>query len=108
VAAELAHQSVESYRTAAEGRGVKLDLDLPDGGDWSVRVDRQRVGLVFDNLIGNALKYTPAGGTIRVGAMRDRAGGHFFVTDTGRGIAMPSSTASSKNSSAPRAEQRQW
>jgi two-component system, NtrC family, sensor histidine kinase KinB len=83
---ELAREAAESNCVAAESRGVKLDVDLPDGGEWSVRVDRQRIGLVFDNLIGNALKYTPAGGTIRVGAVRDRAGGHFFVTDTGRGI----------------------
>jgi signal transduction histidine kinase len=89
-AGELARDAIESFRAAAERRGVKLEVDLPDGaegGEFSVRVDRQRVALVFDNLFGNALKYTPAGGTIRVGAMRDRrAAGHFFVTDTGRGI----------------------
>ena len=85
-AVDLARQCADPYRAAAQRRGVTLDIDVPDGAEWSVDVDPQRIALVFDNLIANALKYTPAGGSIRVGVSRERAGGHFFVTDTGRGI----------------------
>jgi signal transduction histidine kinase len=55
-----------------------------------VRVDEGRILQVFANLIGNALKFTPPGGIITVGA---RAGTDndviFFVRDNGPGIADP-------------------
>lgn len=53
-----------------------------------VRADRDRVLQVFSNLVGNALKFTPAGGVVTVGATPDQEGGvRFWVRDTGPGIA---------------------
>ncbi len=77
--------SIEPYRRAAQDQGVELvpELkdDLPD-----VWVDLTRIGHVFGNLISNALKYTPAGGRIAVGAAAEEAFVRFSVSDTGAGI----------------------
>ena len=57
--------------------------DLPE-----VLADRERIGHVFDNLIGNALAHTPRGGSVRISAEAGQGGGvHFEVEDTGEGIA---------------------
>src|SRR6202000_1533453 len=40
----------------------------------------------FSNLVDNAAKYTPTGGSIEIGWRVDDEGGHFWVTDTGIGI----------------------
>jgi signal transduction histidine kinase len=45
------------------------------------------VAQVFSNLIGNALKFTPSSGRIRVSASRSATGVRFVVEDTGPGIA---------------------
>ncbi|HEV2149224.1 MAG TPA: hybrid sensor histidine kinase/response regulator [Longimicrobiaceae bacterium] len=52
-----------------------------------IHADRGRILQVFGNLIGNALKFTPGGGTIRVRAERDGDRVRFAVSDTGPGIA---------------------
>lgn len=51
-----------------------------------VRADRDRLMRVLSNLVGNALKFTPEGGTITVTARRDGAEVRFAVQDTGPGI----------------------
>lgn len=55
-----------------------------------VRADRQRLLQVFSNLLGNAVKFTPAGGSISLGAERLGDAVRFFVRDTGPGIARES------------------
>jgi len=50
------------------------------------RSDRQRLGQVMKNLLANAGKFTPGGGTIRVDARRHRAGLAIAVSDTGIGM----------------------
>jgi signal transduction histidine kinase len=51
-----------------------------------VASDRERVLQVFANLIGNAIKFTPKGGLIRVLASAEHAEVRFVVADTGPGI----------------------
>ncbi len=48
--------------------------------------DPQRIGQVLGNLLDNALRHTPAGGTVTVTAGPAGAGVQFVVTDTGEGI----------------------
>ena len=63
---------------------LRLDLeeDLPD-----VWADRDRLLQVFENLIGNAIKFTEPGGCIVVGARSRGREVHFWVRDSGSGIA---------------------
>ena len=52
-----------------------------------VLADIQQIMRVFDNLISNAIRYTPEGGSITVEAFDEGQTVRFSVTDTGRGIA---------------------
>lgn len=82
---ELVRSCVDAQRLAAIAASVALHLDLR-GELPPVWVDRGRIGQVFDNLIGNALKFTPALGSITVGATAHHEAVLFWVRDSGRGI----------------------
>lgn len=64
--------------------GVALVVDAPHLPDLSV--DPDRLGQVFANLLDNALRHTPAGGTVRLSAARTPTGVRFVVADDGEGI----------------------
>jgi PAS domain S-box-containing protein len=66
---------------------ASLDLRLDVGHDVvEVWADRDRLHQIFENLIGNAIKFTAAGGSITVGAAQRDGEALFWVTDTGAGI----------------------
>src|SRR5262249_27078143 len=76
---------LETMRPAATAKGVALESVLePTPG--VVRGDPARLEQVIGNLVGNAIKFTPAGGAVEVSVKgRDRQV-HIVVTDTGQGI----------------------
>jgi signal transduction histidine kinase len=84
-AADLAERSLEGIRHAFQDKGLKLAVDLPADLP-GVLADPARARLVLDNLLSNALKYTPAGGSVRVTAVARDAFVEFRVADTGPGI----------------------
>ena len=81
----IAFDGLEPFRRAAQDQGVSLEADLPDDLP-EVWADMTRINHVFSNLLSNALKHTPAGGTIIVSAQADEEWVQFSVSDTGRGI----------------------
>ena len=85
-AAEVARDAVEAHTPLATSSGRELRLDVGDGVP-DVSGDRHRLHQVFDNLIGNALKFTPEGGRITVAAAAGERDVMFSVADTGPGIA---------------------
>jgi signal transduction histidine kinase len=82
----LVEEAVEMTRALAADRVQALRV-VVEGPNVSVSCDRERILQVFSNLIGNAIKFTPAGGTITIGMARDGARTtRFRVSDTGAGI----------------------
>jgi signal transduction histidine kinase len=81
----LVAEAVDLEAAFAASCGIDLRLalarDLPD-----VWVDRDRLLQVFENLIGNAMKFTPSGGRVAVGAEARNQEVLFWVKDTGTGI----------------------
>jgi signal transduction histidine kinase len=83
----LLAEAVERFAPKADDLGVKLTVEAAAGVP-PVEGDAERLGYVFDNLIGNALEFTPRGGAIRVSATAGRdATVRFSVADDGAGIA---------------------
>ncbi len=83
---ELLGECAEFYRPYGEQKQVRMVLEegIPD---VFVQADPDRVMEVLDNLIYNALKFTPSGGRVTIGAGRGEAGeATVFVEDTGIGI----------------------
>ncbi|WP_243399661.1 sensor histidine kinase [Arthrobacter glacialis] len=80
----LIAESVASARPMAEKNGVELILDVP--GQLRAMVDGGRIGQALDNLISNAIKYSPDGGTVTVRAWNDGADVVCEVQDTGMGM----------------------
>ncbi len=81
----LVRAATEPMRSAFQDRGVELSIDLPDDAP-PVMADAGRVRLIFTNLLGNALKYTPSGGQVWVTAAVEDDMVRFSVCDTGKGI----------------------
>ncbi|MDP3541113.1 MAG: HAMP domain-containing sensor histidine kinase [Elusimicrobiota bacterium] len=84
--ATLLQESVESVELEAARRGVRLRWRSPIGDTLLVNADPRRVLQVLGNLLSNALKFTPQGGTIDCTAQRDGEFVRFSVIDTGPGI----------------------
>jgi signal transduction histidine kinase len=64
---------------------VALSVETPEGA-LPVLADSERVDVVLTNLLGNALRHTPAGGRIAVRVQRAAAAVRFEVQDTGEGV----------------------
>lgn len=75
----------ERYRTAVEERRLDLNIEK-DGFPKIIRGDSEMFHLVFDNLISNAIKYTPDGGKIVIKATTDNRSVFVRFVDTGIGI----------------------
>jgi PAS domain S-box-containing protein len=82
--AALARECAESARPRAEGHGLALHVDVD--GVPPCRADRARVGQVIDNLLSNALKFTPPGGRVDVRVAAGTGTVLVEVSDTGIGI----------------------
>jgi len=83
--ADLVEDAVESFRTEYERTGVKLRSEAASGLP-AISVDPLRVKQVLANLLSNALRHTPAGGSVAVSASAEAGGVQFRVRDSGTGI----------------------
>jgi signal transduction histidine kinase len=80
-------KAVHDVARSAELKGVALDLDPPPQLP-KLFLDGEKIGKVFARLIDNAVKYTPAGGSVRVSVRGTGASVVVAVRDTGVGISV--------------------
>lgn len=85
--ARTVEQSVRKIRLLAEGRRIQVLVDTPPGGLW-VTMDAARIEQVVDNLLSNALKFSPEGATVQIRVEPDEPAGRvcLSVSDAGPGI----------------------
>ena len=81
---ELARVSAESARPAAIEK--KIALDVVTDGPPPVLGDPARLGQVLDNLVSNAVKFTPEGGTVTITVGTNGKGAKLVVADNGIGV----------------------
>jgi signal transduction histidine kinase len=82
--AEVVSVAIDASRPAAEGKGVELVTRVAAVG--AVMADQQRLQQVLDNVLRNAVRFTPAGGRIQVDLERHGATAPLRVADKGVGI----------------------
>jgi signal transduction histidine kinase len=76
--------AVQAASPLAHSRDISIDVDVP--GSLEVMLDAQRMAQVVDNLVSNAIKYTPRGGRVGVRLAVDAGRVELVVRDSGIGI----------------------
>jgi len=83
---DLVREALDAQRSAAAAREVQLRSELLPGTP-AITADHERIGLVLANLVGNAIRYGPAGGTVTVRAIPQDGVLRVEVSDEGPGVA---------------------
>jgi two-component system sensor histidine kinase GlrK len=86
----LIKSALETHQLALLAQRAHLDLKVQD---VQLRADRAKLKLILDNLLSNALKYSPRGGTIHIHARADKEVLVLDVADTGPGISQEERSA---------------
>jgi signal transduction histidine kinase len=97
-ASALLTEALRTLQPLVDEKGLELDVNIPADLP-KVVADRERIQQALSNLVGNAIKFTPAGGKVVIEALADSETLTVFVADTGIGIA---------ESDLPRVFDRYW
>jgi two-component system sensor histidine kinase GlrK len=80
---DLVHEAVQPHELAAQAKGLRLAIEAHAA---SVEADPDKLRSIIDNLVSNAIKFTPPGGTITVRARAEGGEAIIDVVDTGPGV----------------------
>ncbi len=83
---ELLSQIVKQQQSYALAKGIKLFVILPET-EFNIEIDKIGIEKVIDNLLSNALRYTPNGGMVKIKLFRKKMSFGFSISDSGIGIA---------------------
>ncbi|WP_231114207.1 sensor histidine kinase, partial [Pseudomonas putida] len=89
---ELLVELHDFYLPLAEDGGIQLQLHQPAQLP-ALHGDRELLFEALANLVGNAIKFTPEGGRVRITATQDDSGVHMAIEDSGPGIPEAERTA---------------
>jgi two-component system sensor histidine kinase/response regulator len=81
---ELVRAAIGSLSAAAAAREISIEPQLPD--TLVVRLDRQKIQQVIEAVLDNAVRFSPAGGTVQANVFQDDQYGVVTITDHGEGI----------------------
>ena len=84
----LIREVLDALEPLAATKSIKLVDGTPQSAGLTISCDHDRVIQLFSNIVGNAVKFTPEGGTVTLRAEPDDAMVRFAVADTGPGIAL--------------------
>lgn len=76
----------DNWKDQAKLKKQSITLQLDQDCDFFVKADPRALKILFDNLVSNAIKYTPDGGEIKIQVSKDKKFGIVTVQDTGIGI----------------------
>ena len=76
---------VKGLSPLAAEKNLKIEKNFERGID-PIRFDANGFGIIFENILSNAIRYTPAGGTISIDLKKTKEGMLLSVVDTGCGI----------------------
>jgi len=85
-ARKFAESVFESFKALFEQKGVRFVLDQPPAPALTFKGDERLLRRVLENILSNAYKFTPAGGSVFIGAGAEAGLMSFHVSDTGPGI----------------------
>jgi signal transduction histidine kinase len=85
---ELICTAAAAFKPLAHEKNIALSVQEPSS-PLAAHCDRARIELALSNLLDNALKFTPAGGRVEIGAAQADQNAQLWVQDSGRGIAPP-------------------
>ncbi len=80
----MLEECLRAHEQTATSRRIAMSYDVKDAG--TIRGDRRRIAQAFDNVLSNALKFTPQSGRVDVRAARDGGVVRIEVADTGMGV----------------------
>jgi len=81
---DLIESVADLYEFVAEEKSIHIETEVPD--ELVILADRTRLNQVLANLLDNALKYSPNGGTVRIVTSRAEDGVRIAISDEGIGI----------------------
>jgi two-component system OmpR family sensor kinase/two-component system sensor histidine kinase BaeS len=82
---EVIKKETSRFHLQMEEKAITLHKNM-QAALPQINMDQKRIGQVISNLLMNAIRYTPAGGTIEVGAQAEESMIRVWVRDTGQGI----------------------
>ncbi len=81
---KLIENALQTAKSKMDAKKIRSEAVVPE--DFEMEMDVSLFSQVFNNLLGNAVKFTPEGGKITVGVVRENDAVRFFVSDTGVGM----------------------
>jgi signal transduction histidine kinase len=83
---EILKRVIKEYEDKIKGKGLKFELKLPSKKIPRVKADQEKISLVIENLLENAIRYTLPGGSITISLNLREKELEFSIQDTGIGI----------------------